>query len=112
MKINRLLIAFLLGFSLLTTSALASDNSNNSSQSHWSFLSWIYNPVADSHRQADQYGQDSGRGNNCDHGRGNGGGYCGTGNGNTGGSTGSGSSGSTGSGSSTPPTCGKGTCSS
>jgi hypothetical protein len=77
-------------------------------------MSWIYNPVADSHRQADQYGQDSGRGNNCDRGRGNGGGYCGNGStGSTGGSTGSGGSGSgsTGGGSTTPPTtCGKGTC--
>ena len=29
--------------------------------------------------RCDQNGQDSGRGNNCDHGKGNGGGYCGTG---------------------------------
>ena len=93
MKLNRLFILPLLGSALLTTSALASDNSNNSHQSHWSFLSWIFNPTADSHRQCDQYGQDSGRGNNCDHGRGNGGGYCGTGSSSSGGSSSGGSSG-------------------
>ena len=95
MKPNRLLIASLLGFALLTTSAFASDRSNDTSgQSHWTALTWIYNLVADSHRQCDQYGQDTGRGNNCDRGRGNGGGYCGTGSSSSGGST-SGSGGST-----------------
>jgi hypothetical protein len=107
MKLNRLFTASVLGFSLLTTSAFACDSgSNGSNGGHWSFLSWIYNPVADSHREADQFGQNSGKGNNCDHGRGNGGGYCGTGGtssdgSSTGGSTGSGgsTSGSGGSGS-------------
>jgi hypothetical protein len=101
MKLNRLLTVSVLGFSLLTTSAFADSRNNDSSnQSHWSFLSWIYNPVADSRRECDQYGQNSGKGNNCDRGRGNGGGYCGTG-GSTGGSTGSSTGGSTGWGGST-----------
>ena len=90
MKLNRLLSASVLGFSLLTTSAFASENSSNSgssTESHWSLVGWFHNVIADSHRECDQNGQDSGRGNNCDRGRGNGGGYCGTG-GSTGGSTG------------------------
>jgi len=101
MKLNRLFIIPLLGSALFTTSALASDNGNGNSshESHWSFLSWIYNPNADSHRQCDQYGQNSGRGNNCDHGRGNGDGYCGTGGSSSGGSSSGGSSSGSGSGS-------------
>ena len=96
MKLNRLLTASLLGFSLLTTSALASEhNSNSNSQSqssseesHWSFLGWCHH-FTDSHqRECDQNGQDSGRGNNCDRGKGNGGGYCSA----TGSSSGSGGS--------------------
>jgi hypothetical protein len=100
MKLNRMLTASVLGLSLLSTSAFACDSgSNGGSASHWSFLSWIYNPVADSHREANQFGQDSGRGNNCDHGRGNGGGYCGTGGSSSGGGSTSGGGSSTGSGS-------------
>jgi len=96
MKLNRLLTASLLGFSLLTTSAFAcehsSSNSGNSAGSHWSFLDWCHNIVADSKRECDQNGQDSGKGRNCDRGKGNGCGYCGTGGsgGTTGGSTGGG----------------------
>jgi hypothetical protein len=100
MKVNQLLTASVLGFSLLTTSAFASEHSNSNSRSgegtSWSLTGWFHNLVAESHRECDQNGQNSGRGNNCDHGRGNGGGYCGTGD-STGGSTGGG-------GSTTPPT--------
>src|SRR5580700_11076349 len=97
MKLNQLLTASVLGFSLLTTSAFASDHSNNSSStaSHWSLIGWFQNVVAESHRECDQNGQNTGTGNNCDRGKGNGGGYCGTGGstsggGSTGGSTGGG----------------------
>jgi hypothetical protein len=97
MKLKRMLSASVLGFSLLTTSAFASDHSNNGSSegSHWSLVGWFQNVVAESHRECDQNGQDSGRGNNCDHGKGNGGGYCGTA-GSTGGSTGGSAGGTTG----------------
>jgi hypothetical protein len=98
-KLNQVLTASVLGFSLITTSsAFACEHSSGSTgheESHWSFLGWCHNLVAESHRECDQNGQDSGRGNNCDHGKGNGGGYCGTG-ASTGGSTGGG-------GSTTPP---------
>jgi uncharacterized membrane protein YgcG len=99
MKLNRLIMVSLVGISL-STPAWACEHSgggilsffhhcdhDNDSQSH------------DSKRQCDQNGQNSGTGNNCDHGKGNGGGYCGTG-GSTGGSS-SGSGGST-----KPPTKG------
>src|SRR2546430_13482282 len=82
MKLNQLLTASVLGFSLLTTSAFASEhgsNSGSSAGSHWSLIGWFQNVIAESHRECDQNGQDSGRGNNCDRGRGNGGGYFGTG---------------------------------
>src|SRR5258707_13007889 len=82
MKLNQMLSASVLGFSLLTTSAFASDHSSNSRSGEgtsWSLTGWFHNLVAESHRECDQNGQDSGRGNNCDRGRGNGGGYCGTG---------------------------------
>src|SRR5437870_1002196 len=97
MKLNRMLTASVLGFSLLTTSAFAGDHSSSGSsqESHWSLVGWFHNVIAESHRECDQNGQDSGRGNNCDRGRGNGGGYCGTG-GSTGGSTGGTTGGSTG----------------
>ena len=92
MKINRLLIASLLGFSLLTTSALACDHtgSGSSEESHWSLLGWCHH-TTDHQRECDQNGQNSGIGRNCDHGKGNGGGYCGTGGSTSGGSTGGGS---------------------
>jgi hypothetical protein len=103
MKINRVLIALFLGFSLLTTSALACDHGSSGQQSGWSFFGWSFHHEDDSHkRECDQNGQNSGTGNNCDHGKGNGGGYCGTG-----GST-SGSGSSTG-GSTSTPSSGKGT---
>ena len=95
MKLKRMLSASVLSLSLLTTSAFASENSGISSGSHWSLTGWFQNIVAESHRQCDQNGQDTGRGNNCDHGKGNGGGYCGTG-GSTGGSTGGTTGGTTG----------------
>jgi hypothetical protein len=110
MKLNRMLSASVLGLSLLATSAFACEPSSNSRSGEgtsWSLTGWFHNLVAESHRECDQNGQDSGRGNNCDHGRGNGGGYCGTGSstsggsstgGSTGGSTGSSSGGSTGGG--------------
>src|SRR5258708_10306811 len=87
MKLNRMLSVSVLGFSLITTSAFACEHSSNSRSGEgtsWSLTGWFHNLVAESHRECDQNGQDSGRGNNCDHGRGNGGGYCGTG-GSTGG---------------------------
>src|SRR4051794_26233698 len=93
MKLNRLLIASLLGFSLLTNSALASDNHSNGGsgeESHWSMLGWFHH-VADSHRECDHNGQNTGTGRNCAHGVGNGGGYCSTGGGNTSGGGGKGS---------------------
>jgi len=94
MKLNRLFIASLLGFSLLTTSALACQGSshNSSQESHWSFFGWCHHTDRDSHRQCDHDGQDTGRGNNCDRGKGNDGGHCSTG------GTSTGSTGSTGSG--------------
>jgi hypothetical protein len=103
MKLNRMLTASVLGFSLLTSSAFAcSSNSGSREGSHWSFLDWCHSIVADSKRECDQNGQDPGKGNNCDRGKGNGGGYCGTGDstsggGSTGGSTGGFTGGSTGS---------------
>jgi hypothetical protein len=90
-----MLTASVLGFSLLTTSAFACSSNSSSEKSHWSFLDWCHNIVADSKRECDQNGQDSGKGNNCDRGKGNGGGYCGTG-GTTGGTTGGSTGGSTG----------------
>ena len=85
MKLNRLLTASLLGFSLLTTSALAcehSSGSQSSQESHWSFFGWTHHTDQDQNqdhtRECDPKGQDSGRGRNCDRGKGNGGGYCGT----------------------------------
>ncbi|HEX7158202.1 MAG TPA: hypothetical protein VF214_04270 [Edaphobacter sp.] len=89
MKPTRLILATLLGLTLSATPVLA-ENSSGNGGSHWSFGNWIYNLIADSHRQCDQYGQDTGRGNNCDHGRGNGGGYCGTGGSTSGGGSSSG----------------------
>lgn len=101
MKLNRLPIACLLGFSLLTTSALACDHSSQSSssseESHWSFLGWCHHFTEssdDHHRECDQDGQNSGTGNNCDRGKGNDGGHCSVGGSTT--SGGSGSGGSTG----------------
>src|SRR5258707_15054758 len=80
MKLHRMLSAFILGFSLLTTSAFASSSNSRSGEgTSWSLTGWFHNLVAESHRECDQNGQDSGRGNNCDHGRGKGGGYRGTG---------------------------------
>src|SRR5258708_29321674 len=81
MKLNRMLSVSALGLSLLATSAFASDHSGNSRSGEgtsWSLTGWFHNLVAESHRECDQNGQNTGRGNNCDRGRGNGGGYCGT----------------------------------
>jgi hypothetical protein len=105
MKINRMLSTSVLALSLVTTSAFASDHGGNSRSGEgtsWSLTGWFHNLVAESHRECDQNGQDSGKGNNCDHGRGNGGGYCGTG-ATTGGSTGGTTGGTT-----TPPVGPKG----
>jgi|SRR6516165_7499572 hypothetical protein len=100
MKINRLLIAPLLGFSLLTTSALACDHGDNKGQtSGWSFFGWCHHHDDDN----DHHDRDHDKGHDCDHDKGHNGGS------GSGGSTGSSGSGSTGGGSSQP--CGKGTCS-
>jgi hypothetical protein len=91
MKLNRMLSASVLGFSLLTTSAFAGEPSGNSRSGEgtsWSLTGWFHNLVAESHRECDQNGQNTGKGNNCDRGKGNGGGYCGTGGSTSGGSTG------------------------
>jgi hypothetical protein len=106
MKLNRLFIASLLGFSMLTTSALACDHSSGSSstssqESHWSFFGWNHNSDADSRRESDMNGQNTGTGRNCDHGKGNGGGYCGTDGSTSSGGTSTGSTGGTSSGGST-----------
>jgi hypothetical protein len=107
MKLHRMLSASVLGLSLLTTSAFACDgNSRSGEGTSWSLTGWFHNLVAESHRECDQNGQNSGRGNNCDHGRGNGGGYCGTGGSTSGGGSTGGSTG--GGGSTTPPVGPKG----
>lgn len=95
MKINRLLVASVLGFAFLaTSSAFAYDHDNSrNAQSHWSFLGWYHHltqPNDEHHRECDQNGQDSGIGRNCDRGKGNGGGYCGTDGHTSGGGSGSG----------------------
>jgi hypothetical protein len=105
MKLNRLFIASLLGFSMLTTSALACDHSAGSStsssqESHWSFFGWNHHSD-DSRRESDMNGQNTGTGRNCDHGKGNGGGYCGTDGSTSSGGTSTGSTGGTSSGGST-----------
>jgi hypothetical protein len=78
MKLNRLIAMSAVGISLLTTStsAFAAENSGPS----FSLFSIFTHPDTDkvSKRQSDMNGQDTGRGRNCDHGKGNGGGYCGT----------------------------------
>jgi hypothetical protein len=91
MKILRTSAILLLGFSLTAPAALAEPPSLPSC------FEWIYRLIHPSdppegdinhtNRQCDQNGQNSGRGNNCDRGRGNGGGYCGTGGSTSGGST-------------------------
>jgi hypothetical protein len=103
MKLNRLLTASVLGFSLLTTSAFACEHDSHS----WSFFGWCSHTDKDNDkkRECDQNGQNSGTGNNCDHGRGNGGGYCGTGGSSTGsGGSSTGTGGSTGGGTTGPKT--------
>lgn len=104
MKLNQLLTASVLGFSLITTSSAfacehsSGGNSSSHQDNHWSFFDWCHHAISDSHRECDHDGQNTGNGNNCDHGKGNGGGYCGTG-GSSSGSTGH----STGGGSTTTP---------
>ncbi|MEO6983156.1 MAG: hypothetical protein ABI072_08575 [Edaphobacter sp.] len=77
---NRMILTLLLGFSLLTTSALACEHSSQAGQSsHWSFsfFGWCHHYADQDHqRECDQNGKDSGQGRNCDRGKGNGGGYC------------------------------------
>lgn len=97
MKLNRLFIAALLGFSLLTTSALACDHSSGSSsgeESHWSFFSW-------NHRDTTHHDEEKNRGKECDPGRGNDSSGCSTSGKGTGGGTSTGSTGGTSSGGST-----------
>jgi len=96
MKLNRILSISALGFSLMTTAAFAGEpngNSRSGEGTSWSLTGWFHNLVAESHRECDQNGQNTGQGNNCDHGRGNGGGYCGTGGSTSGGGTTGGSTG-------------------
>ena len=80
MKILRASAILMLGFSLSAPAAFAEPPSAPS------FFEWIYSllhtpdgDVNHTNRQCDQNGQNSGRGNNCDRGQGNGGGHCGTG---------------------------------
>jgi hypothetical protein len=97
MKLNRLLMASALCLSLVASpSAFACEHSGGSG-----WLSFLHHCDHDqdtdsgnhnSKRQCDQNGQDSGRGNNCDRGKGNGGGYCGTGGSSSGGSSSGGTS--------------------
>jgi Beta-propeller domains of methanol dehydrogenase type len=95
MKLNRLLMASALCLSLVASpSAFACEHSGGSG-----WLSFFHHCDQDQNtsntgpdhtntkRQCDQNGQDSGRGNNCDRGKGNGGGYCGTGGSSSGGGT-------------------------
>jgi hypothetical protein len=103
MKPTRLFLVTLLGLGLAlsTTPVFACDHGSGGSNegSSWSFFGWCQHFFdSDSHhRECDQNGQNSGRGNNCDHGRGNGGGYCGTGGSSSGGSSGGSTSGGSGS---------------
>jgi hypothetical protein len=97
MKLNRLVLVSLIGISL-STPAWACDPSSGGIFSFFHHSDHSHDNDSqdrnhNSGRQCDQNGQNSGTGNNCDHGKGNGGGYCGTGGGTSGGS--SSSSGST-----------------
>jgi hypothetical protein len=78
MKLNRLIAASAIGIALLTpsTSAFAAEQESHS----YSLFGFLNHPDTDkaSKRQSDMNGQDTGRGRNCDNGKGNGGGYCGT----------------------------------
>jgi hypothetical protein len=96
MKLNRLILASIIGISLATP-AWACEPSSGGIFSFFHHTDSDHNDSdhdRDHHRECDQNGQNSGRGNNCDNGKGNGGGYCGTGSGTSGGggstSTGSG----------------------
>jgi hypothetical protein len=82
MKLKHLMLAPALCLTLSAPSAFACEHGSG-----WVFTLFHHcdhnqnsdNGNHNSGRQCDQNGQDSGRGNNCDHGKGNGGGYCGTG---------------------------------
>jgi hypothetical protein len=86
MKLKRLMMASALCLTLSAPSAFASEHGSG-----WFFSLFNHHDQqtdqtshtgpdhTNTKRQCDQNGQDSGRGNNCDHGKGNGGGYCGTG---------------------------------
>jgi hypothetical protein len=101
MKLNRLIMVSLVGISL-STPAWACEHSGGGIFSFFHHCDHDQDNDGNhgSKRECDQNGQNSGTGNNCDHGKGNGGGYCGTG-----GSTSGGSS-SGGSGSSSQPSKG------
>jgi hypothetical protein len=91
MKLNRLLIASLLGFSLLTTSALACDKGGSSHESHWSFFGWCHHDDNSGGHDCDDH--DGGSGSDCNRhdAKGNDGSGCSTG-GSGSSSSGSGSS--------------------
>jgi len=100
MKLKRWMLASALCLTLSAPSAFASEHGSG-----WLSFFHHYFDQNDDHtgpdhtntkRQCDQNGQDSGRGNNCDHGKGNGGGYCGTGSSSSGGGTSSGGGSTTG----------------
>jgi len=94
MKLNRLLIAFVLGLSFFATSSVyASDNGSNGGQTHSSVLGWLYNLMTGQGGYSDDN-----HGKECDHGHGNDSSGCPSST-SGGGSTGSGGGGSTGSGS-------------
>jgi uncharacterized membrane protein YgcG len=97
MKLNRLMMASALCLTLSAPSAFACEHGSGLIFSffHHCDHESDNNRDHDRHkRECDQNGQNSGTGNNCDHGKGNGGGYCGTGGSTSGGGTSSGGSGS------------------
>jgi hypothetical protein len=76
MKLNRLIAASVVGFSLLATATAAFATEHDSSLLS---LFGVGNHTDTDHaskRQSDMNGQNTGTGRNCDHGKGNGGGFC------------------------------------
>jgi len=91
MKLNRLMMASAICLTLSAPSAFACEHGNGLIFSFFHHCDHDRNDDDrgnhGSKRQCDQNGQNSGNGNNCDKGKGNGGGYCGTGGSSSGGTT-------------------------